>query len=244
MTILPVIDILNGTAVRGVAGNRDDYRPIQSRWTESADPGELAAALRAAFGFRRYYVADLDGILHRRPNRELFRRLTREHCELIVDAGIQVADDAPHILNDGVHAVIAGLETLHGPAELAELIQRHGPERIVFSLDLRSGISQIAEGAVWPNSDPLSIARTAANLGVAQMIVLDLADVGVGTGGSTRDLCRTILDRHPQLRLITGGGVRGETDVERWAETGVSELLVASALHDGRLSPEFVRQYH
>lgn len=243
MTILPVIDILNGTAVRGIAGNRDDYRPVQSRWSASADPCELAAGLRAAFGFRRYYVADLDGILHRRPNRDLFRRLTRDHCELLADAGIHTVDDASLIIDDGVQAVIAGLETLQGPAALSELIQRHGPERIVFSLDLRSGISQLAEGAVWPNSEPLVIAQAAADFGVSRMIVLDLADVGVGTGGSTQELCLAILARHPQLRLIAGGGVRGAADVERWAETGVSELLVASALHDGRLSPEFVQQF-
>jgi phosphoribosylformimino-5-aminoimidazole carboxamide ribotide isomerase len=73
--------------------------------------------------------------------------------------------------------------------------------------------------------------------------VLDLADVGSGTGGSTADLCQAILRRFPELRVITGGGVRGKDDVLRWQRIGVSDLLVASALHDGRLTPEFVSEF-
>ena len=243
MRLLPVIDILEGVVVRGVAGRRKEYRPLQSRWADGADPLNVAAGLRSAFGFRRFYLADLDGILFRKPNRELYRELAKADCELLVDHGMIGPGEVDDILDDGVCAAIAGLESLSGPDDLDIILRRHGPERIIFSLDLQSGVPKIREGSLWPIADSLSTAERAVQCGVERMIVLDLADVGCATGGSTETLCRTLLNRHPSLRLIAGGGVRGEDDVRRWADTGVEELLVASALHNGRLSPEFVRRW-
>ena len=95
----------------------------------------------------------------------------------------------------------------------------------------------LADDSEWPESTADQIADRAVASGVTQMIVLDLADVGTSTGGSTAELCRSVLKRHPQLKLIAGGGVRSMDDVRRWSQVGIDELLVASALHDGRLSP-------
>lgn len=241
MTILPVIDILNGEVVHGVAGRRDDYQPLISRWSDSCRPKDVANGLHAAFGFERFYLADLDGILSERPNLGIYRELLTCEFQLLVDAGVRDACDASRLLEHGATAVIAGLETLRGPDILDELIEDFGPERVIFSLDLRSRVPHAAQDSDWPHDDPLAIAEEAMDLGVRQMIVLDLADVGTGTGGSTDSVCKAILQRNPKLRLITGGGIRGPDDVRRWEQTGIAELLVASALHDGRLSPEFVR---
>lgn len=243
MTILPVIDILNGDVVRGVAGRRDDYRPLTSRWSDSSRPIDVANGLQQAFGFQRFYLADLDGILWESPNLAMYRELKRKGFELLVDSGVRHAGDADEVLDHGAAAVIAGLETLPGPDSLDELILAFGSNQIIFSLDLQAGIPHLAPHSEWPQGNPLAIAQAALDVGVRRMIVLDLADVGTGTGGSTETLCKTLLQKNPLLELITGGGVRGPDDIRRWEQTGVTELLVASALHDGRLSPEFVRKF-
>ncbi|MFO0865589.1 MAG: HisA/HisF-related TIM barrel protein [Gemmataceae bacterium] len=72
MRIIPVLDLLHGQVVRGIAGQRDHYRPIVSRWTTSADPLTVAQSLRDAFGLTHFYVADLDAILQRKPNLSSF----------------------------------------------------------------------------------------------------------------------------------------------------------------------------
>jgi phosphoribosylformimino-5-aminoimidazole carboxamide ribotide isomerase len=45
---------------------------------------------------------------------------------------------------------------------------------------------------------------------------------------------------YPHLKLIAGGGIAGPADLDRLAALGVSGVLVASALHDGRISPSTV----
>ena len=70
------------------------------------------------------------------------------------------------------------------------------------------------------------------------MIVLDLARVGVGSGTGTEELCRQLAATYRDVEVIAGGGVRDAADLRRLKEWGVRAALVASALHDGRLSRE------
>jgi phosphoribosylformimino-5-aminoimidazole carboxamide ribotide isomerase len=70
------------------------------------------------------------------------------------------------------------------------------------------------------------------------MIVLDLAQVGMGQGVGTEPLCRALRSLAPELEIIAGGGVRSLADLRSLAAAGCNAALVASALHDGRLTPQ------
>jgi HisA/HisF family protein len=231
MQILPVIDLLHGGVVRGVGGRRDEYRPLVSSIVAGSEPFTVAAALRNVCGHPRLYVADLDAILHRTPHVQLYEQLIAAGGQPLVDAGVQSADEAKTVAATGAD-VIAGLETVPDAATLADIVAAVGPERTVFSLDLKHGRS--LGGPAWPD-DPLAIVHAAVTAGITRLIVLDLADVGSSTGGSTQQLCRQLHDRWPSLALISGGGVRNAADLSRWSDSGVSAVLVASALHDGTL---------
>jgi phosphoribosylformimino-5-aminoimidazole carboxamide ribotide isomerase len=235
MVILPVLDLLNGLIVRGVGGKREEYRPVVSHLTSRPDALAIAQAFREHLGLNRMYVADLDGILYGRPNREIYQSLVEEGFELMIDAGFRSVESAQAVLATGSVQVIAGLETWPGPRELARLCRDVGPERVIFSLDLKQGLP-LGDLRLWETNSPLEIGVLAAGAGVSEMIVLDLAQVGNGTGVTTAPLCRQLRDRFPDLRLITGGGVRHIADLDGLAATGVDGVLVASALHDGRIT--------
>ena len=266
LRILPVLDLLNGIVVRGVGGRRDEYRPVESVLTKSAQPLDVARAFRERLGLSTLYVADLDGILHQRPNVEVFRELTADGFELWIDAGLRSLADVSRLLQAGATKVIVGLETLSDARLLTTLIGEFGAERIVFSLDLKSGQPMLpatlnptfkpeapakpssstkASLALqadmtsdsWPDQSPLGIARTALGFGVTQMIVLDLASVGEQRGPSTLDLCRSIRQFAPTIRLITGGGVRNAADLEPLRAAGIDGVLLATALHNGAIGP-------
>ena len=120
------------------------------------------------------------------------------------------------------------------PGLLADCLQVIGPERAIFSLDLQLG-APIDPRKAWPE-DPTSIAELAVDAGFRTLLVLDLAGVGVGQGISTLPLCRQLSESQPQIEWISGGGVRDRRDLESMAEHGLAGALVASALHDGRIS--------
>ena len=234
MFILPVLDLLNGVVVRGVGGRRDEYRPVKSVLTKSAQPLEVARAFRERLGLSTLYVADLDGILHQRPNVEVFRELTAGGFELWIDAGLRSLADVSRFLQAGATKVIVGLETLSDTQLLTTMIGEFGSERIVFSLDLKAGKPMLGE-AHWPDTTPQGIARAALGFGVTQMIVLDLASVGEQRGPSTLNLCHSIRQFAPSIRLITGGGVRNAADLEPLSAAGIDGVLLATALHNGAI---------
>jgi phosphoribosylformimino-5-aminoimidazole carboxamide ribotide isomerase len=236
MKLLPVIDVMQGQVVRGVAGQRDQYRPIVSRLTRSTAPRDVGAAFREHFGFDMLYLADLDAIAGGPPALRLYQELRDDGFRLWVDAGLRDAAGAAPLVAGGVDSIIAGLETLAGPEELTALVERCGAERIVLSVDLKAGVP-LGHVAAWGTSNPLGIAEQAVKSGVARLLVLDLACVGVGQGVGTEALCREIRDRWPGLEISTGGGIRGSEDLNRLDTAGVNYVLTASALHDGALKP-------
>jgi phosphoribosylformimino-5-aminoimidazole carboxamide ribotide isomerase len=237
MQILPVIDLMNGQVVRGIAGRRHEYKPIVSTLTKSTRPIDIALAFREHFGFNELYLADLDAIARRPPALALYDELQSHGFHLWIDAGLRDSKDAVPLAERDVAGVIAGLETIAGPSTLADLIQRVKPSRLVFSLDLKRG-QPLAAANAWQADDANGIAAQAIALGVQRILVLDLAQVGVGAGVGTEVLCSHLRRAHPDLEIAAGGGVRGVQDLELMRSVGVDCLLVASALHDGRLAHE------
>jgi phosphoribosylformimino-5-aminoimidazole carboxamide ribotide isomerase len=137
----------------------------------------------------------------------------------------------------GIERIVLGLETVAGPHVVAEVGSRWGLERVVFSLDLQSG-RPLGNLAAWNQPDAKVIAAQAIALGVRHLLVLDLARVGTSEGTGTEELCTWLAATYPPVEVIAGGGVRDVSDLRRLQKCGVRAVLVASALHDGRLTPE------
>ena len=239
MRIIPVIDLKGGLVVRGVGGRREEYRPVVSRLTDSAEPLAVGRALLETFRPRELYLADLDALAGAEPARDAYAALRSLGVALWVDAGLRDAADAEALAAAGIEGVVVGLETIQGPEALRRVVRAVGSERVVFSLDMKAGLL-LGDFTVWGVSGPadaMGIAKQVAELGVSRLIVLDLARVGGGEGTGTEELCRHLAATHPGVELIAGGGVAGGEDLRRLEACGVAGALVASALHDGRIRP-------
>jgi phosphoribosylformimino-5-aminoimidazole carboxamide ribotide isomerase len=234
--VLPVLDLMAGRVVRGIAGRRREYRPVVSRLTPSSEPAAVAAAFADHLGLTEVYLADLDAIGGNAPAFDVYARLRAGDHRLWVDAGVRTPERARELARAGVERVVVGLETVAGPGAVAAAVDEFG-ERVVFSLDLRDG-RPLGEVAAWPTQDAEGIAEHAVALGVHTVIVLDLARVGVGSGTGVEGLCARLTTACPGVAVYVGGGVRGAGDLRQLRAAGARGALVASALHDGLLSRE------
>lgn len=237
MRVIPVIDLKDGLVVRGIAGRREEYRPIVSQLVNEPTPQAVATAFVNQFGLGEAYVADLDAIGGMPPNVAAYQAIASAGLKLWIDAGIGTKQAARRL--EGETTIIMGLESLESPAELEGVIRQRGADRVIFSLDLKSG-RPLTKIESWQRQ-PLEIVDAAVGLGVRRLIVLDLADVGVGRGTGTLELIRQLRAAHPGLELIGGGGVRGLADLQQMAAAGCDAALVASALHDGQITADEVR---
>lgn len=231
--ILPVLDLMARHVVRGIAGRRDEYRPL----SPVSNPLELARLFRDDFGLDTLYVADLDAIVGAPPANEMYERLAGDGFTLWVDAGMRTVDDGRRM--SGVARPIAGLETLAGPDDLAAIA--HVWRDVVFSLDLNDGVPLAGPG--WQTRDAAQVFARAIDVGVRSVLILDIRRVGVGMGTGTESLLTFARRQAPAVELTVGGGVRGLDDLRRLRDLGADHVLVASALHDGRLTRDDVASF-
>ena len=246
MEIIPVIDVVRGVAVHAQGGDRSAYLPVRSAVAPD-HPGDalaLARAYRDVLGAVACYVADLDALQGGPVQRGLIRELagfqTGFTGELLVDAAASGPDGALEVLSCGASDAIIGMETLRSFADLRRIVDVAGTNRVIFGLDLRLGapvINPLLDDVAGAHADPTSLAAQAVDSGVNALLVLDLARIGSGVGVDL-GLVDVLRRRHPQVRLLAGGGVLTRKDLERMDEAGCDGALVASAIHAGRIGAE------
>lgn len=234
MQLIPVLDLMRGQVVRGVAGQRDAYQPNHSTLVAGSDPVETACALRQAYGVSTMYLADLDALQGRPCSLDVLSRLIESQLRLVVDAGVSTLQQAERLFDAGVNRVVLPLESQTRVDHLAEFVGQFGNDRLVFSIDMKQGRCL---GPAAEDRSPLDVARVALRQGIRRLIVLDLAGVGMNAGVRTLSLCRQILTLHDDIELWTGGGIRSLADLRSCSEAGIQGVLIASALHDGHVSP-------
>jgi phosphoribosylformimino-5-aminoimidazole carboxamide ribotide isomerase len=233
--VIPVIDVLNGVAVHAVRGRRKEYQPLKSVLSASADPVDVVKAL-ARLGFSEVYLADLDAIMGRQPNFLLYRRVAdATGLALMVDAGVAELTKAKMMVKNQVSKVVVGTETLQNTDFVREAVEALGSDCVVVSLDMMDGkvLSRLNPAV---SVQPMALLRTFQELGVNQVILLDLSRVGSGEGVNLPWLKEALsgLD----MKVFVGGGVRGIKDLVALRNLGASGVLLATALHSGKISPD------
>ncbi len=222
MDVIPVVDLLGGEVVHARMGDRDAYRPIVTPLAPTSDPVDVVGGLLALHPFSAFYAADLDAILRRGDNLGTLVRLRAAFPALTLWIDNGAADEAAlaAILDRDLGVAVIGSESQGDEALLAA---NRGRDDVALSLDFRGerflGPAGMLESPdTWPG----------------RVIVMTLARVG-GAAGPDFDRIGAVRAIAGERNVYAAGGVRDGADLERLASLGCAGVLVASALHDGRL---------
>jgi phosphoribosylformimino-5-aminoimidazole carboxamide ribotide isomerase len=233
MKIIPVIDVLNGIAVHGIKGERKRYQPLKSILCSSSEPVELASVFES-LGFNALYLADLDAILGKSANFNIYNQIiAKTSLDLMVDAGVSDIATAEEVLEAGVSKIVIGTETLDRLDFVSHAVNTFDNDRIVISIDQKGGkILSLSDSII--SMDVLSITKKLVDLGVNQIILLDLDRVGTEYGAN-QELLRNILDVI-KVDLLVGGGITSLQELKELKTLGIYGALVATVLHKGKLT--------
>lgn len=232
LKLIPVIDLRGGQVVHARRGERAGYRPIESSLCRSAHPEAIVDALLQLHPFKVLYAADLDAILQTGSNFEPISRIHHRFPEITlwVDAGFSDESSVRHWFRSNIGEPVIGSETLSDMRLLASAITRWGPSRPILSLDFSDHSLLGPQSALrvenWPE----------------RVIAMTLSRIGSDLGPDCPLLARLVAKASGK-QIFAAGGVRGPHDLDQLAELGVSGVLLASALHDGRIRPADLAGY-
>jgi phosphoribosylformimino-5-aminoimidazole carboxamide ribotide isomerase len=225
MEIIPVIDLMQGQVVHARYGQRQHYQAIQSALTDSSQPFAIVAALLELYPFKRLYVADLDAIRGLGNHLATIVEIARQYpqLEIWLDAGIGNSTSLA-IWQELRLTHVIGSENLLSSFDLAEISQQL-QGNLVLSLDFNQtgflGDANLQTNtANWPD----------------KLIVMTLSQVGSQLGPAM-DQLQTVLRMAQGRQIYAAGGVRNNADIELLQTINVSGALVATALHNKKLTP-------
>jgi len=222
--IIPVIDVMGGKVVHAGGGERTEYPLLKSTLTTSHDPIEVIMDLLAYYPFTTFYIADLDAIMSGIRDDKLYSKISQAYPQInfYLDAGVANKLSWQSLMvNKNVYSVI-GTETL---IETSWLSDAEVQEKSILSLDFKQG--------VFLGDDQL---LNSSDLWPKQIIAMNLDYIGSQLGPDLTLLAD--LKGQSSNNIIAAGGVRSKQDLMALQQQGIKQVLVASALHDGRVNKQ------
>jgi phosphoribosylformimino-5-aminoimidazole carboxamide ribotide isomerase len=224
------MDLLNGSVVHAVKGERLKYKPIQSSMIcDSSDPFEVLSAVKP----RELYIADLDHIQDIGDNFEIIKKISGK-TKTMVDIGVKNMDDVQKCA-EIADTVIIGTET--ASFEVIEYAALEFPGRINVSIDMKNGYVLTKDRTMEVR--PEDLVRRMNEIDLKDIIILDLGKVGTSAGIDKiflREIAK--ISTH---NIIVGGGIKDVVDIETLEISGISGALAATALHNGNIPLSFIR---
>jgi HisA/HisF family protein len=232
MRIVPVIDLKGGIVVHARRGQRAEYAPLRSPLVDGCEPVAVAQALCARCRTSTLYVADLDALAGRPVNVGTLSAVANV-AEPWVDAGATTTERAATLYRAGAARNVIGTESI---AQLTAPVPAATPQPpVVLSIDLRDG-RLISPDPELAGRDPAAVVPLATTMQVHEVLVIDLARVGSGAGPPLRAVAE-LADALPGVAIYAGGGVRDDEDLRALESAGAVGALIATALHEGRITP-------
>ncbi len=233
MDVYLAIDVKDGVVVRGKAGERREYCEVHKN--------SVIIDNRSDFGYvidrikpKNVYVADLDAIERRGNNFDIFKKYSNR-CKMIVDGGFTdanvvntIMDEKRSMSNRSKLIPVLGTETFN----LRNIGNVRG--KCIVSIDIKEKLLD-ASKSFKSVENVLSYLNS---FSVYAVIVLPIHSVGTYKHDFTLVEKALKISDHP---VITGGGISSISDMFRLKDMGVDGVLISSAIHDGRIDVEILR---
>lgn len=225
ITKVPVLDLKDNIAVSGKSGQRETYTPLQSVFSNSSDPIEIANNLKLN-GAKELYIADLDLIDSNGHNLHQVK-MVNNILPVIFDGGVKDFESYTFFL-DYAYKVIVATETLESLDELQRIFEAFPKERIVLSIDIK-------DNKLYSKHLDISLEKLKKilrYLDPAEIILLDISSVGTNKGFN-----KELLKEFEEFKdkLIIAGGINKDSLVELEKE-GIKKVLIGTSLHNGEIA--------
>ena len=230
MEVIPAIDLRGGRCVRLLQG---DY----ARETQFSDDPVAVARRWEQAGAPRLHIVDLDGAREGGPrNLEIVADIARAVAvPLQLGGGIRSLALAEKALAAGVQRVVIGTVAALEASLAEEMIRAFG-DRLIITLDTRSGLVAVRGWQEATHLKAVELARRLEVVGARRFIFTDIRRDGMLSGPNVDALRR--LRRAVSVPVIASGGIASLHHLRKIADAGAEGAIVGRALYVGELNLE------
>jgi len=242
--IIPCLDVKEGRVVKGV-------HFVHLR--DAGDPVELAAQYDA-MGADELVFLDITAS---HEKRDLIYEVAERVAEQVfipftVGGGIRTVEDIRRILNAGADKVSINTAAVRTPELISEAAHQFGSQCVVVAIDpKRTGESAdgtprwevFVNGGRTPTGlDALDWAARVEDLGAGEILLTSMDRDGTQIGYDL-DLTRAVVERVSIPVIASGGAGTAEHCRQALADAGADAALVASIVHDGKITIGEIKEY-
>lgn len=227
MQLWAAIDIMEGSVVTLVQGRASE----KTVWKE--DPLTIAERWQGD-GADGLHLIDLDAAFQKGSNREIMLRIIkRASVPVEVGGGMRSKGIVDLWLKEGIERVVVGTIAYKEPATLKEILQVHGPEKIVVAADYRNG-TIVTKG--WTENQGIPLLEAVHEMqrnGVMNLLATSVGRDGMASGPDVETIA-TICNSG--MKVIASGGIRNAEDLDRLSQAGAEGAILGRALYEGTVS--------
>ena len=235
--IIPCLDVDNGLVVKG--------RRFQN----------LSVIGNACELARKYHEDGADELIFlditaTPEKRKTMTRLAREISSEIfipftIGGGIKTVSDIAEAIGSGAEKVSINSAAVANPGLIRKASREFGGQSVVVAIDVKRKEKKwevyVNSGKKATGMDAIAWARECEKLGAGELLVTSIDRDGMKNGYDI-ELIRT-LTRETNLPIIASGGAGSLASIKNAASSGADGLLVASMLHEGKLTIVQIKDY-
>lgn len=235
MLIYPAIDLRNGVCVRLMHGRFDqvtEYEPNPAR--------QLASFVKE--GASWVHIVDLDGAQAGQAVQHVLIGELASSFDVAIQSGggVRSAQDIINLIRAGVARVVIGSQAVTNPVEVAQWLERFGPDQLTLAFDVRIGEDGVPTPSLkgWTEAAGFDLWTALDRYPPGTLTHVLITDVGRDGAltGPNLDLLAEARRRRPDLKIQASGGVSSLDDLTAAAAIGCDGAIVGRAIYEGRFT--------
>lgn len=232
MKIFPAVDILGGQCVQLVQGRRETAKKYGSPLT--------CAENWLSCGADALHIVNLDGAFGSSTANagQIEEVIKKTGVEVQLGGGIRSLDDAHRWLETGIDRIIISTFAVKNPDCLTILSDEFGKDRIMAGADAKHG-QIVVNGWERPAGSYLKWADTFVQKGAGSLLFTNVNVEGLCEGvdpAPVQDLIRQV-----KVPVTVAGGITSIHDIRLMNDSGVSGVVLGSALYNGKITIQQAR---
>ncbi len=235
MQIMPAVDIKNGKCVQLVQGKPGSEQVI-------IDNPEEVAKKWEDIGAEVIHLIDLDGTIDGKNNIDLIKKIyDNVNVPIQLGGGIRSVEYAKELLNIGIERIIIGTMGIKNPQTIRELSDDFGKEHIMISLDSKDSKVVIKGWAEQIDKSPIELSKEFAREGAGSILFTNVDVEGLLGGFYTEPVVELV--KSSPIPVVYSGGITTIQDIKQLQSTGVSGVVIGSALYKDKIDLKEALKY-